>query len=639
MATIREELVLVDKFTSGFTDFIKLSKDSATSMKDLRQAAQRASAMSRVQSAAMNAAAATARAQAAALRLQNEQQKKSASSANSLASELKRLVGAYVGLQSLKSLFSLSDQMSTTTAKLDMMNDGLQTTAELNKMIFDSAQRSRGAYQDTADMVAKLGNLAGDAFGSTAEIVAFAEQINKQMTLSGASNTAKDAAMLQLTQAMSSGVLRGEELNSILEQTPTIAKTIAEYMGVTTGQMREMASEGAITAEVVKNAMFAAADETNAKFAEMPMTWGQVWTQFQNTVLMAIQPVLDAINWLANNLETLEPIFAGVAAGAIALAAGLAIQAAATWIATGAAKAFFTTLLTNPLTWIVAIIGVIVALIYKWVQSVGGLKVAWLIVVDKVLYGWDTLKAGFFTGVYWVQDLIDQMALKFLSASVSVQNFMGDMKVGVLTILQNMVNGAIDIINWFISQLNKIPGVSIDAIEKMTFATTAAAENEAAKSSRADMLAGAQKEAERRAQERADQLQAMWDERDANTAARQQEIAEAQAAAAEAGKESEVFSTSNVPTYDQVEGIGGSVGNIEKSIDATQEDIKSLVDVAERRYVNNINLTAQTPVINVNGQNTGRTAADRQNLANAIRDVLLEQMSSGSSRSTAIAHR
>ena len=107
----------------------------------------------------------------------------------------------------------------------------------------------------------------------------------------------------------------------------------------------------------------------------------------------------------------------------------------------------------------------------------------------------------------------------------------------------------------------------------------------------------------------------MWDERDANTAARQQEIAEAQAAAAEAGKESEVFSTSNVPTYDQVEGIGGSVGNIEKSIDATQEDIKSLVDVAERRYVNNINLTAQTPVINVNGQNTGRTAADRQNLA------------------------
>lgn len=611
MAQIREELILVDRFTSAFTSYLQNTGRAAEATELARRNTQQL----------------------------ERSQRNAATSTEALSSKIRSLVGAYAGLRGLKTLFSLSDEMASTTARLDAMNDGLQTTAELNQMIFDSAQRSRGAYQSTADMVAKLGNLAGEAFGSTAEIVAFAEQINKQITLSGASNTAKDAAMLQLTQAMSSGVLRGEELNSILEQTPTIAKTIAEYLNVTTGEMRELASEGAITAEVVKNAMFAAADETNAKFEQMPMTWEQVWTQFQNTALMAIQPVLDAINWFANNMETLEPIFAGVAAGAIALAAGLAIQAAATWIATGAAQAFFATLLTNPLTWIVVIIGVLVALIYKWVQSVGGLRIAWQIVVDKVLYGWDTLKAGFFMGVYWVQDLLDQMSLKFMSISISIQNFMGDMKVGVLNILQSMVNGAIDIINWFISKLNTIPGVSIDAIEKMTFATTAAAENEAAKSSRADMLAGAQKEVERRAQERADQLQAMWDERDANTATRQKEIAEAQAAAAEAGKESEVFSTSNVPTYDQVQDIGGSVGSIAKSIDATQEDIKSLVDVAERRYVNNINLTAQTPVINVNGQNTGRTAADRQNLANAIRDVLLEQMSSGSSRSTAIAHR
>lgn len=611
MAQIREELILVDRFTSAFTSYLQNTGRAAEATELARRNTQQL----------------------------ERSQRNAATSTDALSSKIRSLVGAYAGLQGLKSLFSLSDQMASTTARLDMMNDGLQTTAELNQMIFDSAQRSRGAYQATADMVAKLGNLAGEAFGSTAEIVAFAEQTNKQMTLSGASNTAKDAAMLQLTQAMSSGVLRGEELNSILEQTPTIAKTIAEYMGVTTGQMREMASEGAITAEVVKNAMFAAADETNAKFEQMPMTWEQVWTQFQNTALMAIQPVLDAINWFANNMETLEPIFAGVAAGAIALAAGLAIQAAATWVATGAAKAFFTTLLTNPLTWIVVVIGVLVALIYKWVQSVGGLRIAWQIVVDKVLYGWDTLKAGFFMGVYWVQDLLDQMSLKFMSISISIQNFMGDMKVGVLTILQNMVNDAIDIINWFIGKLNKIPGVSIDAIEKMTFATTAAAKNEAEKSARADELAAAQKDVERRAQERADQLQAMWDERDANTAARQQEIADAQKELAEAGNETDVFASDNVPTYDQVQDIGGSVGSIAKSIDATQEDIKSLVDVAERRYVNQINLTAQTPVINVTGQNTGRTAADRQNLANAIRDVLLEQMSSGSSRSTAIAHR
>ena len=608
MAQIREELILVDRFTSAFASYLQNTGRAAEATELARRNTQQL----------------------------ERSQRNAATSTDALSSKIRSLVGAYAGLQGLKSLFSLSDQMASTTARLDMMNDGLQTTAELNQMIFDSAQRSRGAYQATADMVAKLGNLAGEAFGSTAEIVAFAEQINKQMTLSGASNTAKDAAMLQLTQAMSSGVLRGEELNSILEQTPTIAKTIAEYMGVTTGEMREMASEGAITAEVVKNAMFAAADETNAKFAEMPMTWGQIWTSAQNIALQTFQPLLDMVGQFATfvgeNMDTAIAVFYG-------LAAAVAFYAVAQWIATGAAQAFFTTLLSNPLTWVALVIGIVIALIYKWVQSVGGLRIAWQIVVDKVLYGWDTLKAGFFMGVYWVQDLLDQMSLKFMSISISIQNFMGDMKVGVLTILQNMVNGAIDIINWFIGKLNKIPGVSIDAIEKMTFATTAAAKNEAEKSARADELAAAQKEVERRSQERADQLQAMWDERDANTAARQQEIADAQKELAEAGNETDVFASDNAPTYDQVQEIGGGVGSIAKSIDATQEDIKSLVDVAERRYVNHINLTAQTPVINVTGQNTGRTAADRQNLANAIRDVLLEQMSSGSSRSTAVAHR
>ena len=484
MAQIREELILVDRFTSAFTSYLQNTGRAAEATELARRNTQQL----------------------------ERSQRNAATSTDALSSKIRSLVGAYAGLQGLKSLFSLSDQMASTTARLDMMNDGLQTTAELNQMIFDSAQRSRGAYQATADMVAKLGNLAGDAFGSTAEIVAFAEQINKQMTLSGASNTAKDAAMLQLTQAMSSGVLRGEELNSILEQTPTIAKTIAEYMGVTTGQMREMASEGAITAEVVKNAMFAAADETNAKFAEMPMTWGQIWTSAQNIALQTFQPLLDMVGQFATfvgeNMDTAIAVFYG-------LAAAVAFYAVAQWIATGAAQAFFTTLLSNPLTWVALVIGIVIALIYKWVQSVGGLRIAWQIVVDKVLYGWDTLKAGFFMGVYWVQDLLDQMSLKFMSISISIQNFMGDMKVGVLTILQNMVNDAIDIINWFIGKLNKITGGSIDTIEKVTFATTAAAKNEAEKSARADELAAAQKEVERLAQERADQLQAMWDERDA----------------------------------------------------------------------------------------------------------------------------
>lgn len=632
MASIREELVLVDKFTSGFTNFIKLSKNSATSMKDLRQAAQRASAMSRVQVSAMNAAAATARAQAAALRLQHEQQKKSASSASSLTSELKRLVGAYVGFQGIRSLFSLSDQMSTTTAKLDMMNDGLQTTAELNKMIFDSAQRSRGAYQDTADMVAKLGNLAGEAFGSTAEIVDFAEQINKQMTLSGASNTAKDAAMLQLTQAMSSGVLRGEELNSILEQTPTIAKTIAEYLGVTTGEMRELASEGAITAEVVKNAMFAAADETNAKFAEMPMTWEQVWTQFKNIGTMAIQPVLDGINWLANNIDTaiewiknnfdiVASALAGLGAAAVIVGAmmiGSAISTAAAWVAAN---------------WpILLVVAAVSALIYIALQAGATFEE-----IGGVIGG-----ALGFLYAYAMNNCIVPLQNGFASIANFIANVFNDPVTAIKVLFFDMVITVLGYLGKLASSienlLNKIPGVEVNltsGIEKMTNSVNAARENAIASGNYKEYVEKwdyvGYEDAFNKGAEIGSNIGSKIDDFDIS--------AFAESMTGGVGSIGSDWQSNLDDIAQSSASTAGSAGNIEKSIDATQEDIKSLVDVAERRYVNQINLTAQTPVINVTGQNTGRTAADRQNLANAIRDVLLEQMSSGSSRSTAVAHR
>ena len=142
----------------------------------------------------------------------------------------------------------------------------------------------------------------------------FAEQIQKQLAISGASGASAQAALVQLTQGLASGTLRGEELNSVLEQTPMIAQTIAEYMGVTTGEMRELASEGKVTAEVVKNAMLGAAEETNAQFEQMPMTWAQVWTMFQNVAIQALDPVLDAISWLANNIDLVGPIVLGLGA-------------------------------------------------------------------------------------------------------------------------------------------------------------------------------------------------------------------------------------------------------------------------------------------------------------------------------------
>ena len=213
------------------------------------------------------------------------------------------LVGTYASLQTVTKSLNLSDTMTQTNARLAMMNDGLQTTEELQQMIYNSAQRSRGVYQDSADAVAKMGIMAGDAFNSNAELVGFVEQLNKQFVIAGTSAEGQSAAMLQLTQAMGSGVLRGEELNSVFEQAPTIIQTIADYLDVPIGQIRNMAAEGEITAQIVKNAMLSAADETNAKFEQMPMTWGQVWTMMKNHALMQFEPVLERINELANNEE------------------------------------------------------------------------------------------------------------------------------------------------------------------------------------------------------------------------------------------------------------------------------------------------------------------------------------------------
>ena len=221
--------------------------------------------------------------------------------ADNLMNAIKGAVAAYATAQTAKKILDLSDTLTSTTARLNLMNDGLQTTEDLQNMIYLSAERSRGAYQATADAVSKLGLMAGDAFGSSAEIVAFMEQINKQFTIAGTETAGIEAAMLQLTQAMGSGVLRGEEYNSILEQAPNIIQAIADYMDVPKGQLKDMAAEGQITADIVKAAMFAAADETNAKFESMPMTFSQIWTSFQNTALMAFQPILNRLSEIANS--------------------------------------------------------------------------------------------------------------------------------------------------------------------------------------------------------------------------------------------------------------------------------------------------------------------------------------------------
>ena len=545
----------------------------------------------------------------------NQRQEEAAKKGNKVKdvwSGVKGYIRTAMAAISVQKIIDLADTMTTTRARIDLMNDGLQTTDELQSMIMASANRSRAAYQTTADAVSKMGIMAKDAFGNNAELIQFTELINKQFTIAGTSAAGVDAAMLQLTQAMSSGVLRGEELNSIFEQAPTIIQTIADYLGVPIGQIRAMAAEGQITSTIVKNAMLSSADEINAKFNAMPMTFAQVWTLAKNIALEAFGPVIQAIGagaqWIYENWSTIAPIFWGLAGAAIAYAVALGIQTAATWIANGAAKAFFVTLLSNPLFWIALAVGVVIAALYKMIQAVGGVKNAWEICKAALVVAWTALKVAFFAVYNWIANLIDKLKLCWQKAGVAIANFMGDMKVSVLTILQNMINGAIGIINDFISLLNKIPGVNIDLIEQVTFATTAAAENEAAKQARADALN--QYEAD---------IKAAQAERDATYSAAKQELADAtaklsetyanaRAEAAQANSDAGV-SDWNTDQYDvgNVDSVG-SVGSIESDVNIADEDLKFLRDVAEMRYVQNF--VTLTPTVAVDAQISEKVDVD-----------------------------
>ena len=221
--------------------------------------------------------------------------------ANELTNTIKRAVAAYVSIQSVGKALDISDELTQTTSRLDMMNDGVQTTAELVNMVYAAAQDARGSFSQMADVVARFGNNAKDAFSSSEEVVAFADLIQKQMTIAGASTQEAANAELQLSQALGSGVLRGDELNSIFEQAPNLIQNIADYLDVPIGKIREMAADGELSADVVKAAIFSAADDINSKFNEMPMTWGRMWQSMQNTALIAFQPVLQRLNDLANS--------------------------------------------------------------------------------------------------------------------------------------------------------------------------------------------------------------------------------------------------------------------------------------------------------------------------------------------------
>ncbi len=402
------------------------------------------------------------------------------------AKNLAATIGASVGL---KKLIELSDQMTSTTARLNFIVDDGGSVEALEAKIMASAQRSRAAYLDTASAIASMGANAGAAFTSNDELIAFMEQVNKQFVIGGASAQGQAAAMLQLTQAMAAGALRGEELNSILENAPGIARAIEQYMGIAEGSIKSYAEKGAVSATVVKNALLSIADETNAKFNGMAMTWGQVWTQMGNIALKVTQPLLTAINWLANNLSVIGPILLGLGTAFLVfqvaahwtqiadvateayhavvnlLSIGFGVLTGNTTAASTAVSTFNSALLASPITWIIMLIAVVIGLLYGVVAIInkvtgssisatglicGAIAVAGAFIGNTVIgllnaliqYIWAIFVAPFLGIVEWILNVCNG---GFNSFGDAVANLIGQ------------------IIGWFLN-LGKVVTTIIDAI-------------------------------------------------------------------------------------------------------------------------------------------------------------------------------
>lgn len=434
------------------------------------------------------------------------------------AKNLAATIGASVGL---KKLIELSDQMTSTTARLSFLVDDGGSVDELEAKIMASAQRSRAAYLDTASAIASMGANAGAAFSSNDELIAFMEQVNRQFTIGGASAQGQAAAMLQLTQAMAAGALRGEELNSILENAPGIARAIEQYMGIAEGSIKQYAQEGQVTAEVVKNALFSVADETNAKFESMPMTWAQIWTNMQNRALQTLDPVLNKLNKLANseqfstvvdgalnalatitalasgildvfvnigsavvdNWSVIEPIAWGLVAalvaynavalitqainGAVALSAAVKgaadmFAAGKTFAATVAQQGLNAALLACPITWIVvgviALVAGIIALC-NWIAKTTGVAAT----------GFGVITGGINVAIQAVWNAM----LVVANVAIGIWNALGACCSNIGTAFHNVISNvqgwfygllstALTVVEGICAALNKLPFVEFD---------------------------------------------------------------------------------------------------------------------------------------------------------------------------------
>lgn len=594
--------------------------------------------------------------------------------ANELTNTIKRAVAAYVSIQSVGKALNISDELVQTTSRLNMMNDGVQTTAELVNMVYAAAQDARGSFSQMADVVARFGNNAKDAFSSSEEVVAFADLIQKQMTIAGASTQEAANAELQLSQALGSGVLRGDELNSIFEQAPNLIQNIADYLDVPIGKIREMAADGELSADVVKAAIFSAADDINSKFNEMPMTWGQMWQSMQNTALIAFQPVLQRLNDLANseafqtfiqgaieamatlanillnvfevaasvgafigdNWSIIAPIIYGVIAALGAYLAIMGIVNAITAIsaAIDAIKAAADALAACPITWIIVLIIALIAIIFAVCNAIAkmtgiansgfGVITGGVNVVIQFFKNLGLTVANIALGIgNAIAALASNMMTAFHNAICNVQSW-----------FYNLLSTALSVIEGICAALNKLPFVEFDYS-----GISSAADDYAAKASEA---AGNKEDY----QSISDAFNEGFTTFDAFQDGWASDAFNAGAAWGDGIADkvsnfslSDVFGQTDIPNVGDYtsgfndaianSGVGDSIGNIDDntgkikdSLDVTEEDLKYLRDIAEQESINRF--TTAEVTINQTNNNNVSSDTDLDGFITALDDAMGE---------------
>lgn len=576
--------------------------------------------------------------------------KKTDDVSKSLLSTFGRIASVIGGIKLGSGLLSLSDTMAQTGARLGMVIDdldgGVGDVVGLQEELYRSAQRTRGAYQDTADAVSKLGLMAGDAFESSGEIVAFMEQVNKQFKIAGTEASGIQAAMLQLTQAMGSGILRGEEYNSILEQAPNIIQTIADYMEVPKGQLKDMAAEGKITADIVKAAMFAAADETDAKFAAIPMTFSDAWTMVGNAGVDALSEVSAKLNDFLNSstgqaaLDGLIQgfgILADVASGAVDLMAAGATFVADNWdyvfpILIGVGAAFAVAGMAGMVSGIAAIAGWgPVGLVFL---GIGAALAALTLGLSQAGVSFEQMGAvagGVMGGLYSVAyTVVAYMWNIFATFAEFFANVFNDPVAAIANLFAGLLDAILRVVETAASAIDALLGSDISGAvsgfrDKVSdFVATTYGENKV-------------------------KIERM-DPTDVG-----EDIAKGSQLGKEFGRKLDDLNLNLDGLADSFGGssgfgglgkIGGGLGDIGKvgsvgkvkdvegEIRLADEDLKLYQDLAERRYLNQIELKTLAPNINVtlpagaSGQLTADDVADR------IKAMLIQQMSA----QTAISH-